>query len=165
MGMGITVSIMAKKTRKSSILVLRFITHNGWRLFRYDITLHVGLIVDFGELIENPVHQTFFVFQIFSGIGVFIVANFLAKFIPPIFQDPIEKRGFPFFELEFHHGDLLILRFERETSVKKAALYKSSLKQILRYRKRKNEGSWSKGSHGNTKMNILIQGRSQGEGD
>ena len=62
MGTGITVSIIAKRIRKSSILVQSFIMHHGSRLLRYDITPHVGLPVDVWESIENSIEQALFVF-------------------------------------------------------------------------------------------------------
>jgi hypothetical protein len=62
MGTGITVSIIAKMIRKSSILVLIFIMHYGSRLLRNDISLHVGLLVEFREFIQDPIDQMLFVF-------------------------------------------------------------------------------------------------------
>jgi hypothetical protein len=47
------------------------------------------------------------------------MANLRSKLIPPIAEDPIEKRSFPFFQVEFH-GNLPILRFKGKTSVIRA---------------------------------------------
>jgi hypothetical protein len=62
MGIGITVSIIAKMIRKSSILVLIFIMYNGSRLLRNDIALHMGVLVEICEFAKDSIDQAFFMF-------------------------------------------------------------------------------------------------------